>query len=423
MKVLIKSARIIAPDQSCDGQTKDLLVIDGVIKEIGHEIEKEADQVISADNLHLSPGWMDPFAHFCDPGYEYRETLESGAKAAAAGGFTEVMILPDTRPSLDSRSPIEYIIRRAAGLPVTLHPIGALSNRLEGKALAEMYDMHEGGAKAFSDGLRPVQTAGLLLKALQYVKAFRGIIIQIPDDRSISGPGLVHEGLCSTRLGISGIPDIAEEMFIKRDLDLLRYTGSRLHITGLSLARSVHLIEKAKEEGLAVTCSVTPYHLLLTDENLYTFNSNYKVNPPLREQEDLEALKLGLEAGIIDCLATHHLPQDIDSKDKEFEYAAVGMTGLETAFGLLGKALPGLDIVKKVEILACRSRKAFDLQIPEVKEGRVASLTFFDPDKEWIYDVKNSFSRSRNTPFDGTRMKGKVLGILHNDQVFLNHSF
>lgn len=421
MKILIKNAKIVAPGQARNGWAGDLFVVDGLIEQMSESIENEADQVVLADNLYLSPGWMDSFAHFCDPGYEFKESLETGARAAAAGGFTEVMVLPDTRPCVDSRSQVEYIVRRSEGLPVSIHPIGAISSHLAGESLAEMYDMYQGGAKAFSDGLHPVQMAGLLLKAMQYVKAFKGIIIQIPDDKSISEQGLVHEGLWSTRLGISGIPDIAEEMFVKRDLDILRYTESRLHITGLSLSQSVSLIEKAKKEGLAVSCSVTPYHLMLTDEKLNAFDSNYKVNPPLREQEDLAALRSGLEKGIIDCLASHHFPQDLDSKDKEFEYASGGMIGLETAFGLLGKALPDLDVVKKVEILAGRSRRVFDLPVPEIEVGKKASLTLFDPDKIWNYQAKNSLSKSRNTPFDGVEMKGRVLGTIHNNQIFLNH--
>src|SRR5699024_4958552 len=208
------------------------------------------------------------------------------AAAAAAGGYTTVMLLPNTLPSLDSRTQIEYIKRRSDHLPVSVLPIGGISKDLEGSELAEMYDMSAAGAVAFSDGLRPVQSPGLLLKALQYVKAFNGIIVQLPDDRSISQYGLVHEGIWSTRLGMSGIPDIAEVSMIKRDIDLMRYSESRLHITGLSLSKSVALIKAAKAEGLPLSCSVTPYHLNLTDKVLQEFDSNYKVTPPLREQED-----------------------------------------------------------------------------------------------------------------------------------------
>src|SRR5699024_3804512 len=306
-----------------------LLIEDGVIKQIATQINTRADKEIALDNLHLSPGWLDPFAHFCDPGQEHKEILESGASAAAAGGFTTVFVLPNTKPALDTRSQIAYIRSLANDLPINIFPIGAISQSVKGENLAEMFDMQEAGAKAFSDGLYPVQYPGLMLKAIEYVKAVKCTIIQITEELSLGKYGIVHEVIWSTKLGISGIPDIAEISIIKRDIDLLKYTDSRLHITGLSLAESVKLIQEAKAEGLNLSCSVTPYHLLLTDEYLQTFDSNYKVNPPLRAQEDVEALRKGIQEGIIDCLATHHLPQDKDNKDREFEYAEDGMIGLE----------------------------------------------------------------------------------------------
>lgn len=421
MKILIEKARIIAPGQATNGQLSALLIEDGKITRIADRIETSADRVISIDNLHVSPGWMDCFAHFCDPGLEYKETLASGAGTAAAGGFTTVMVIPDTRPALDSRTQIEYICKRSEGLPVTILPVGAISNALEGKTLAEMYDMHQAGAKAFSDGLHPVQSPGLLLKALQYVKAFNGIIIQIPDEKSISTHGLVHEGLWSTRLGISGIPDIAEIMMVKRDLDLLSYTGSKLHITGLSLAESARLIRTAKADGLHISCSVTPYHLLLTDASMQEFDSNYKVAPPLREQADVDYLREAVKDGTIDCLASHHLPQDEDSKNKEFEYASHGMTGLETAFGILGKAIPDWNLEEKISLLAIRPRNIFGLPVPQIEESAHAELTLFNPDQEWTYDKKTSKSKSRNTPFQQAKLKGKPLGIFHKNNLILNH--
>lgn len=420
MKILIKKARIVAPGQKLNGQVKDLLIEDGRIARISEHIDNESDRTVSINNLHLSPGWMDCFAHFCDPGFEYRETLESGASAAAAGGYTTVMVIPNTRPQLDNRAQIEYIKTQAKRLAVNILPIGAVSSALEGKSLAEMIDMHYAGAGAFSDGLHPVQTPGLLLKALQYVKAFDGIIIQLPVDESISKHGLVHEGIWSTKLGISGIPDIAEVTIIKRDLDLLKYTESKLHITGISLKDSVKLIRSAKEEGLPITCSVTPYHLLLTDASLQEFDSNYKVSPPLREQSDVDYLRQALKEGIIDCLASHHLPQDLDSKNKEFEYASKGMIGLETAFGVLGSAIPDWDLEEKIRALVVRSRKPFGLSVPQVEEGSDAELTLFDPDMEWTFDKKTTRSKSQNTPLSQITLKGKPLGIVNKDSFILN---
>jgi dihydroorotase len=416
MRILLKKARIIAPGQPLHGGVRDLLIEDGVITQISHNISEPADQLIAKDNLHISPGWMDIFANFGDPGYEFKEDLESGAQAAASGGFTDVMVIPNTSPPLESKAQIEYIISQSHPLPVNIHPIGAISRELAGKSLAEMYEMHRSGALAFSDGLHPVQSSGLLLKALQYVKAFGGTLIQIPDDTGISHHGLMHEGLWSTRLGMPGKPAIAEEILIRRDLELLRYTGSRLHFTGVSLEKSIDLIREAKAAGLAVSCSITPYHLSLTDDTLQEYDSNYKVNPPLREQKDITALRKAVKEGIIDCFATHHLPQEADSKQKEFEYAEDGMIGLESAFGILGNALPGVSIDHKINLLAINPRRLFDLPVPEIAEKAAANLTLFDPDLEWTFGESDIRSKSRNSPFLGKQLKGKVFGILHKNQ-------
>lgn len=423
MRILLKKARIIAPGQALNGLIRDLLIEDGVIRQIAGEINVDADKTILRENLHLSPGWMDVFAHFCDPGYEYKEDLESGARAAAAGGFTEVMIIPNTHPPLESKAQIEYIIRKSQHLPVNIRPIGAISKNLEGKALAEMYEMHQSGAVAFSDGINPVQSSGLFLKALQYVKAFDGIIIQIPDDTGISQYGLMHEGLWSTRLGMPGKPAIAEEILIERDLKLLKYTESKLHFTGISLKKSVDLIRAAKAGGLQVTCSVTPYHLLLSDEKLQQYESVFKVNPPLREEDDIVALRNAIKEGVIDCIATHHFPQDIDSKQKEFEYAGEGMIGLESCFGVLGISLENLTVEQKVQFLAVNPRRIFDLPVPEIKEGEKANLTLFDPETSWIFEEDRVHSKSKNSPFIKNKLIGKPLGIINKSQFYLDTSF
>jgi dihydroorotase len=418
MKILIKHARIIAPGQPTNGLLFDLLIIDGMIRKVAENINTEADYEIAHNNLHVSPGWMDTFAQFWDPGFEYKEDLETGAFAAAAGGFTEVMVVPNTLPALDSRAQIEYICKKSHSLPVHVHPIGAISKGIGGKDLAEMYEMHRNGAIAFSDGLQPLQSSGLLLKALQYVKAFNGIIIQIPEDNGLSHNGLMHEGIWSTRLGVKGKPAIAEEVMIKRDLELLHYTHSRLHFTGISLKKSVDFIRKVKVAGLKMSCSVTPYHLLLTDECLQQYDSNFKVDPPLREQEDILALRQAVKEGIIDCIATHHIPQEKDSKEKEFEYAGEGMIGLESCFGLLGNAIPEMKAEQSVNLLAYKPRKIFNLPIPEIKEGVQANLTLFDPDMEWIFEEKDIRSKSKNSPFIGKTLKGKVFCVLNKNQVF-----
>src|SRR5580704_18519528 len=261
MKILIQQAGIIDRQSPHHGTTRDILIENGRITDIQPTLPASADKVINHPGTYVSPGWVDVFSHFCDPGYEHKETLETGAAAAAAGGYTDVLVLPNTRPAVDSKSQVEYIRRISASLPVNLHPIGAITRGLEGKDLAEMYDMRHSGAVAFSDGTSPVQSAGLLLKGLQYVKAFDGIIIQVPDDKTVGANGLMNEGIISTRLGLPGKPMMAEELMIDRDIKLLHYTGSRLHFTGITSPRSLDYIRRAKEAGLAVSCSVTPHHL------------------------------------------------------------------------------------------------------------------------------------------------------------------
>lgn len=420
MRILLKKAIIAAPGQSLHGHKADLLIEDGQIAKVADTLEENADRVLQYDNLHVSPGWMDIFAHFCDPGNEYKEDLQYGAKAAAAGGFTDVMVIPNTFPPLDSKAQIEYIISKSAGYPVSVHPAGAVSVKLEGVALAEMYEMHRSGALAFTDGLHPVQSSGILLKALQYVKAFRGVIIQVPEDTGVSLHGLMHEGLWSTRLGMAGKPAVAEEIAIRRDLELLRYTGSRLHFTGVSLRTSVDLIRAAQKEGLDISCSVTPYHLTLNDESLKYYESNYKVTPPLRTQKDVEALRKGVAEGVINCFASHHFPQDTDSKQKEFEYAEEGMIGLESLFGIISKALPELDLDTKISMLAVNPRKIFGLPAARIAEGEEACLTLFDPELTWIFEEKDIRSKSKNTPFTGKELKGKVFGIINKNQIALS---
>src|SRR5215467_426435 len=245
MNILIKRARIVDPSSPLNGQITDIFIENGVIKQLNKNLSMEADQEISLADLHVSPGWMDVFANFADPGYEFKETLETGAAAAAAGGFTDVMIIPNTNPVIHNKANIEYIIQRAKSLPVNIHPIGAITRNAEGKELAEMYDMQLSGAIAFSDGLNSVQSSGLLLKALQYVKAFDGIIIQLPDDKTVNPQGLMNEGIVSTRLGLAGKPSMAEELVIARDINLARYAESKIHFTGLSTKRSLEHIRRA----------------------------------------------------------------------------------------------------------------------------------------------------------------------------------
>lgn len=420
MKVLLQQVRIADPSSPLHTTTQDLLIESGIIKEIKQKIVPGKDtRVITGKDWYVSPGWVDVFASFADPGYEQKETLETGANAAAAGGYTDIFLVPNTKPVTDNKSQAEYISRRSSSLPVNLHPLGAISKGAKGEDLAEMYDMRASGAIAFSDGLHPVQSAGILLKALQYVKAFGGTIIQIPDDTSVGSNGLMHEGIISTRLGLPGKPMMAEELLVARDIKLVRYTGSKIHFTGVTSPRSFEYIRRAKDSGLAVTCSVTPYHLFFTDEDLLDYDTNLKVYPPLRTSADVQAIKKAVEDGTVDCIATHHLPHEFDSKVLEFEYAKYGMTGLETCYGALKTAMPGIKEEKWIDLLSIQPRKIFGLEKAIVQEGAAAILTMFEPGSTTTVTDNFFHSKSKNSAFTGKTLSGKVRGIINKEKIVI----
>lgn len=418
MHILIKKAHIQDPASPFHHTTKDILIVDGTIRAIEDHIESPEATVVDKPGLEVSRGWVDIFAHFCDPGYEHKESLETGAAAAAAGGYTHVMLVPNTSPAIHSKSQVEYIVEKSRNLPVHLHPIGAVSRNTEGKELAEMYDMHAYQALAFSDGLHAIQSAGMLIKALQYVKAIHAVVIQLPDDKSIAPSGLMNEGIVSTRLGLPGKPAMAEEIMVARDIKLARYTDSKLHLTGITTAKSLEYVRRAKEGGLQVTCSVTPYHLFFTDEDVQGYDTNLKVNLPLRTRADVEALRQGVIDGSIDCVATHHQPHEWDSKTCEFEYAKPGMTGLETCYGVLGTL--GFSSETIVRLLATGPREIFGLATDAIQTGAKADLTLFVPGHEHRFTKDDLRSKSRNTPFLDKTLRGKVVGIVNKDGLYLN---
>jgi dihydroorotase len=417
MDILLKGVTVIDPSSPFHQQTLDILVQNGFIAEAG-AIEKVVDKIISIKDLHVAPGFADIFSNFCDPGFEYRETLETGTIAAASGGYTDVFVIPNTEPVVHHKSGIEYLVQKSKMLAVNIHPIGAISKNAEGKELAEMYDMHKSGAVAFSDGINSLQAPGVLLKALQYLKAIDKTVIQLPGDKSISPQGLMNEGIISTQLGLAGKPAIAEEIMIRRDIELVKYTESRLHFTGVSTAVGINLIREAKKQGIKVTCSITPYHLAFTDEDLREYDTNLKLSPPLRLKEDQEGLKEAITDRTVDCIASHHIPQHADNKVVEFEYANDGMIALETCFAAVRTAMPALSLERLIELFSTTPRQLFDLPKLKIASNEPASLSLFLPDQKWT--PERFYSKSKNSAFTGKTLTGKPVGIISKDQVLLS---
>ena len=418
MNVLLKKATIISASSPFHRQVKDILIVDGIITKINDSIDSDNAEIVSGADLHVSVGWMDIFSDFGEPGNEHRETLETGAAAAAAGGFTDVMLMPDTATAVSSKDRVEFLKQRSLTLPVNIHPIGTVTKNAEGLELAEMYDMHASGAVAFGDGRKSIQQSGILLKGLQYLAAKDAVLIQVPDDHSISNGGLMNEGISSTELGLPGNPSIAEEIMIARDISLLAYTCSKLHITGVSTKKSVELIIDTRKKGLQITCSVTPYHLTFCDEDLLNYDTNLKVNPPLRTRADMEALQDALRNGEIDCIAAHHAPQCSDDKVCEFEYAKNGMITLQTLYGTINSIVGDTEVLAK--LLTEAPRNIFNLPIPEIKEGASACLTIFQPSTEYIFEESMIRSKSKNSPFIGKMMMGKVIGTVNKNKLYIN---
>lgn len=420
-QLLLRNIRIIAPNQpELDGQIRDILIKNGKILKIDTNItlDTEGDvKVFEQPNACVSIGWLDVGTQTGDPGLEHREDLESVAKAAMAGGFTALAPFPNTEPAIHSKSEILYIKNRTASYLVDFQPIGALSVDCKGKDLAEMLDMRSVGAVAFSDGRKSVQDSGLLLRGMQYAKIIDGLIFNVPFDKTIAPHGEIHEGEVSTSLGLSGMPSMAEELMVQRDLQLLAYADSRLHFHNISTAGAVAYIRAAKKQGLNVTASVAALNLCFTDDVLRGFDTNFKVMPPLREELDRQALIDGLADGTIDFISTNHTPVDEEGKNLEFPYADFGAIGLETTFGLLNQFLnKKFTIQDFVEFLAINPRHVLGLEMPSITEGAVANLTIFNPDETWRFSSKDIFSKSKNTPLIGQILRGCVLGVLNKEK-------
>ena len=413
MNVLIKSATILDASSDFHTQTQDILVENGFITQIAKTLKNPNKYpVIELENLHVSKGWFDSSVSFGEPGYEERETIANGLKVAASSGFTDIALNANTNPVLDSHADIAFVISKASDAATNLHPIGALTKGSEGVDLAELFDMKTAGSIAFGDYKKPIENPNLLKIALQYAANFDGLVHSFPHEPKIAAKGVMNENVTSTRLGLKGLPALAEELQIVRDLFLLEYTGGKLHIPTISTKKSVELIREAKTKKLDISCSVAIHNLLFTDENLTDFDTNFKVNPPLRTDSDLEALINGLKDGTIDMVTSDHNPVDVEDKKIEFEYAKNGTLGLESAFG----ALNSLFTTKKAVQLLTKGKQRFGLKNESIKVGNTAQLTLFNPSGSSIFEVKNLLSKSKNSLFIGTKLKGSVYGIIANNK-------
>lgn len=416
MNLIIRNAKIIDIQSSFHNQIVDLQIEEGIIKQIGTNLSNlNSFEEIELEDLHLSEGWFDSSVSLGEPGLEEFETIANGLYVAAKSGFTSLALQPNSNPIVDQQAGIHFVKTRAAGFATQIYPIGALTKGSEGTDLAELYDMKNAGAVAFGDYNKNIDNSNLLKIALQYVQDFNGLVIAFSQDSKIKGSGVVNEGIVSTQLGLKGIPNLAEEIQISRNLYLLEYTGGKLHIPTISSAKSVRLIKDAKAKGLQVTCSVAVHNLTLTDEQLTGFDTRYKVTPPLRTDEDRKALLEGVLDNTIDMITSDHNPIAIDYKKMEFEGAKNGTIGLESAFGALLNVLPLDCIIQKLTY----GKTVFSIEKSNINIGNKANITLFSTEGSWTFTKESILSKSKNSAFLGCEMKGKVYGIFNQNKLIL----
>jgi len=417
MSFLLKNCLIYDRQSRHHLKKVNLLVEKGIIQSIGAKVSGENE--LDLNGAILTPGWVDINANFTDPGFEHKEDLESGSVTAQYGGFTDVAVSPTTDPVLETKGDVEYL-KSKSDRPIKLHPIAALSEGINGENLTEMLDLREAGAVAFSDGMRPIWNSELLVKALQYVQKFGGLIISRPADAHLSRNAQMHEGRTSTSLGMRGEPAISEKLAISNQLEIVRYAGGRLHFSMISTADGLKLIKIAKKDGLKVTCDVGINHLRFTDRDVSNFDTNYKIEPPYRSEADRKALIKGVNDGTIDAIVSGHQPQDRESKFLEFDLASPGVISLQTVFSVLMSLKGELDLEAAIDRLTHGARKILGLETATIQEGAQARLAFFDPEKQWTLNKKSNQSKSENSPFWETELNGRTLGIVIGNKLELN---
>ncbi len=418
MKVLVKNATVVDNNSPHNGQKRDILIENDFILAISEKIVDTDAYLVSGKNLHVSIGWTDLKASFCDPGEEHKETIESGLDAAAFGGYTHVAVLPSTNPVVDNKSAVEYMYKRAENHATQIHPMGALTVGMKGENLAEMFDLYQNGVRLFSDDTLPVN-AGILYRGLLYSKNFGGRVVCFSRDAGIAGKGIVNEGLASVHTGLKTDAHIAEIIQVERNIRLAEYTGGAIHFTGISCEESVNLIRKAKKNKLNVTADVHLMNLLFTEEKVFDFDSNYKVLPVLRTEKDRLALWNGLKDGSIDTIVSDHRPGDSEEKDVEFDFAAFGEIQLQTLFVALmqdeNSTVPFL-----CDILGPRARNIAEIALNTITEGEKADLTIFDTESSWTFDESLIVSNTKNSPFLNTEFNTKIIAVMNQGKMLVN---
>ncbi len=422
MKIILKNVHVLSPGSKHHMKVKDLLINSGTIEKISdaNTISEKDAQIIEGKNNYVSAGWFDLHVNFREPGHEYKEGLSNGCKAAANGGFTGVLLMPSTDPAIASKSSIEYVTQKTKTEIVDVIPAGTLSVNRDGKDLSEMYDMSLAGTKVFTDDKRSIPDSGLLIRALQYSHNFKGKIFSFAEDKYIAGKGQMNEGITSTQSGLKGSPALAEEVNINRDLFIAEYCNCPIHFSTISSAGSVALIRAAKAKGIKVTCDVAVVNLMFNEEKLSGFDTNFKVKPPLRTEEDRLALIDGLVDGTIDCITSDHCPDDVENKLKEFELANFGISSIDTAFAVARTATKDkLNLAELVSKFTTHPRCCAGQKTILIEEGNPANITVFDPDIKWTVQLSDIKSASKNTPFIGMKLIGKPVCVINKGMVSL----
>ncbi|MBS1647706.1 MAG: dihydroorotase [Bacteroidetes bacterium] len=421
MNYLIKNVKIVDASSPHHHKTVDILIEQGTITQIAAAIKADKNtKVLEYENAHASIGWFDMQAHFCDPGFEHREDLQSGMKAAAQGGYTAVCVMPATNPAIQNKAQVEYVRNACKNSTVELFPIGSLTLNNQGKEMAELFDMKQAGAVAFSDYKNTIADAGVLLRLLQYTENIHALALVYCEDESMSHGGQMNEGETATKLGLKGIPALAEELIVQRNIQLLSYAGGSMHIPMVSSKQSIEYIKQAKNKNLRISCGIAAYHLLLHDAVLHDFDTNLKLSPPLRDKAEVEQLKRAVLNDWVDVIISDHCPEEIENKEVEFDHATPGMIALETAYAAANTALhEKITQEKLIEKISSNPRKILGLPVPSLKVGEKANITLFNPALKWTYTEKHIASKSKNTPFIGTEFIGKALAIINNGKCVL----